>query len=268
MSLCAIIPVANLLAANAALAGDEDTPGFGPRNFSVPAYGPTGATHAALHAWDDPAFAAAVKAIPGVVWEESEGDPVARTLALIESQSAQWGAQAPQLPDAGLVTAGTIYQRDDGLWLVIQAHDRSVFGGDPAQYPALIRRMRRPGEVLPWTQALDQFDAYKLVNPFTSEPDRCTFGGTEYVVTQGDADGLNVWSPTDFGWVPASEYAGPVEPQEPEPEAPPEWVQPTGAHDSYSIGDLVTFQGAVYRSLIASNVWSPAALPSGWELVA
>ena len=266
MSLCAIIPVANLLAANAAL---EDA-GFGPRNFSVPAYGPTGATHAALHAWDDPAFAAAVKAIPGVVWEESDGDPVARTLALIEAQNAQWGAQAPLLPDAGMVTANTIYQRDEGLWLVIQQHDRSVFGGDPDQYPALIRRMRRPGEVLPWVQPIDAFDAYKLVNPFTGEPDRFLFGGVEMVVTQGDAEGLNIWSPDSFGWVPVSEYTGPAEPDEPaepEPEAPPEFVQPTGAHDAYSTGDVVTFQGAVYRSLIDSNVWSPSAYPAGWELV-
>lgn len=172
MSLCAIIHVADLLAANESL---EDA-GFGPRNFSVPAYGPTGATHAALHAWDDPAFAEAVKAIPGVVWEESDGDPVARTLALIEAQNAQWGAQAPLLPDAGMVTANTIYQRDDGLWLCIQQHDRSVYGGDPAQYPALIRRVRRPGEVLPWKQPIDQYDAYRLVNPFTGEPDRWQAG--------------------------------------------------------------------------------------------
>lgn len=262
MSLCAIIPVADLLAANETL----EEAGFGPRNFSVPAYGPTGATHAALHAWDDPDFAAAVKAIPGVVWEESDGDPVARTLALIEAQNAQWGAAAPQLPDEGLVTANTIYQRDEGLWLCIQQHDRSTFGGDPAQYPALIRRMRRPGEVLPWKQPTDQYDAYKIVNPFTGEPDRCTLGGVEYVVTQADGSGNNVWQPGLFGWTPTSEYTGPVEPEE--PEAPPEFVQPTGAHDAYSTGDVVTFQGAVYRSLIDSNVWSPTAYPAGWELVA
>lgn len=201
MSLCAIIPVANLLAANQQLEVDEDTPGFGPGNFSVPAYGPSGATHAALHAWDDPAFAAAVKALPGVVWEESDGDPVARTLALIEAQSAQWGAQAPELPD-GPVTANTIYQHDGGLWLVIQAHDRAVFGGDPAQYPALIRRMRRPGEVLPWKQPIDAFSGYKLVNPFTGEPDRCTHNGQTWEVAQADGAGNNIWEPGAFGWAP------------------------------------------------------------------
>lgn len=110
MSLCAIVPVASLLAANAAL----EAQGFGPSNFSVPAYTGSRATHAALHAWNDPAFAAAVKALPGVAYEESEGDPVTRTKALIEAQGAQWGAQAPELPD-GPVTADTLYRYDGGL---------------------------------------------------------------------------------------------------------------------------------------------------------
>jgi hypothetical protein len=53
-----------------------------------------------------------------------------------------------------------------------------------------------------------------------------------------------------------------------EPSAGPQpWVQPTGAHDAYQKGDLVTFQGSVYRSKINSNVWSPTAYPAGWELV-
>lgn len=45
----------------------------------------------------------------------------------------------------------------------------------------------------------------------------------------------------------------------------PEWRQPTGAQDAYSIGDKVTFNGVHYVSLIGNNVWSPEALPSGWE---
>lgn len=47
----------------------------------------------------------------------------------------------------------------------------------------------------------------------------------------------------------------------------PEWVQPTGAHDSYSIGDRVTFNGSVYESLINGNAHSPSAYPAGWQLV-
>ena len=65
-TLCAIIPAANLQSANAALAAA----GFGPGNFSVASFTGAIATHAALHAWGDPAFSAAVKAIAGVVWQE------------------------------------------------------------------------------------------------------------------------------------------------------------------------------------------------------
>lgn len=47
----------------------------------------------------------------------------------------------------------------------------------------------------------------------------------------------------------------------------PEFVQPTGAHDAYSIGDKVLFEGQVYESLIDANVWSPTAYPAGWRLI-
>ena len=47
-----------------------------------------------------------------------------------------------------------------------------------------------------------------------------------------------------------------------------EWHQPTGAHDSYMIGDKMLYtDGKVYKSLINSNVWSPEVYPNGWELV-
>ena len=200
MSLCAIIPVANLTTANASL----EAAGFGPRNFSVPAYGGTGVTHAALHAWNDAAFIAAVKAIPGVVWEESGGDPIAMTQALIAAQGAKWGAQAPMLPTSGNATAGTLYAYDRSgtreLWYCIQTFSRTTYGAVPETYPALIRRIRVPGTVAAWVQPLDQYDAYKLVNPFTGKPDECTFGGFTWYVSQADGSGNNVWQPGVFGW--------------------------------------------------------------------
>lgn len=48
---------------------------------------------------------------------------------------------------------------------------------------------------------------------------------------------------------------------------PDEWVQPTGAHDTYQAGDEVMFEGAMYRSLADNNAHSPAAWPAGWEKV-
>lgn len=52
----------------------------------------------------------------------------------------------------------------------------------------------------------------------------------------------------------------------PEPEEWPAWVQPTGAHDAYSAGDQVTYNGRHYVSAINGNVWSPDAYPAGWTL--
>ena len=57
-------------------------------------------------------------------------------------------------------------------------------------------------------------------------------------------------------------------PDDPEPEPvpdAPEWVAPTGAHDAYMTGDLVTYSGKVYRCLMDNCVWSPAAYARAWE---
>ena len=47
----------------------------------------------------------------------------------------------------------------------------------------------------------------------------------------------------------------------------PVWSQPTGAHDAYNIGDIVDYNGTLYKSLIDGNVYSPEAYPQGWEKV-
>ena len=47
----------------------------------------------------------------------------------------------------------------------------------------------------------------------------------------------------------------------------PEWVQPTGSHDAYNVGDKVTYEGKVYESTIDANTWSPTGYPAGWKVV-
>ena len=47
----------------------------------------------------------------------------------------------------------------------------------------------------------------------------------------------------------------------------PQWVQPTGAHDAYELGDKVIFEEKVYESLIDGNTWSPVDYPRGWKEV-
>ena len=45
-----------------------------------------------------------------------------------------------------------------------------------------------------------------------------------------------------------------------------EWKQPLGAHDAYGIGDIVWYNGKLYKSLINGNVWSPDVYAAGWEI--
>lgn len=47
----------------------------------------------------------------------------------------------------------------------------------------------------------------------------------------------------------------------------PIWSRPTGAHDAYNTGDIVEFEGTLYKSLIDGNAYSPTEYPQGWEVV-
>lgn len=76
--------------------------------------------------------------------------------------------------------------------------------------------------------------------------------GTVWVSTHD----YNVHAPGVSGWR-----------EVPEDGSVPAWVQPSGQHDAYRIGDQVEFDGAVFESVIDWNAWSTAAYPAGWELV-
>jgi len=97
-------------------------------------------------------------------------------------------------------------------------------------------------QALEWVQQQDTWHE----NPIMVDDER-TFNGKLWV----SLIDYNVWAPP-IGWreVVAVGY--------------PTWVQPTGAHDAYKIGDRVTFNGADYESKINANVWSPVAYPAGW----
>lgn len=47
----------------------------------------------------------------------------------------------------------------------------------------------------------------------------------------------------------------------------PVWNKPTGAHDAYNTGDIVEYNGKLYKSLIDGNVYSPDEYSVGWEEV-
>lgn len=45
----------------------------------------------------------------------------------------------------------------------------------------------------------------------------------------------------------------------------PIWSKPTGAHDAYNKGDVVSYNEKLYKSLIDGNTWSPDEYPAGWK---
>ena len=45
--------------------------------------------------------------------------------------------------------------------------------------------------------------------------------------------------------------------RDPDPDTPEPWIQPTGAHDAYRLGDLVAHNGATWRSDHDANIWEP-----------
>jgi hypothetical protein len=192
--ISAAIPVSDLTSANATLA----EAGYGARNFSVPVYanGPS-AAYAIMHAWGPTAFIDAVKALPNVIWSEAAGVSTDRVNDVLSGVNGKWSGNAISL--SGVVSPGLHVDSDGVLWWVIQQYDTAIWS-NPVDVPALVRRARVPGDVAPWVQPIDQFDAYKLVNPFTGQPDQVTHNGQTWVVTQADGAGNNVWEPGVFGW--------------------------------------------------------------------
>ena len=69
------------------------------------------------------------------------------------------------------------------------------------------------------------------------------------------------------GWTPDATRAlwTPMGVSADDPEAVPEWVQPTGAHDAYAKGSHVMHNGVELVSDMDGNVWEPGV--SGWTQV-
>lgn len=182
---------------------------------------------------------------------------------------SSWAQAAPLLQ--GQVTPG-LYQDVTGIvWRVIQAYNAAVYT-DPTKIPALVRKLRPPGRN-PWVQPIDQYDAFRVMNPYTGAPDECTHSNKMWRVSAGDGSGNNVWEPGVYGWDEIDADGNVIAPGVPPPVTPapdawPEFVQPTGAQDAYAKGAQITFEGAHYVSLIDANVWSPTAYPAGWQKAA
>lgn len=73
------------------------------------------------------------------------------------------------------------------------------------------------------------------------------------------------WNPVDA----SSLWANVLIPPGPDPHDIPVWVQPSSTNP-YMMGDMVKYpdeNGAIYKSTIDNNIWSPMAYPQGWLLV-
>lgn len=149
---------------------------------------------------------------------------------------------------------------------LIQNYDSDVYTQEPEDLPAQWRFVwsTDPTKALPFIEL--------STSPYNTD-DCCTDAG--HVWRSGQDN--NTWRPgtvgvkwTDLGTI-EDVMAGNVssEPEEPEPEEPSptysEWVQPTGGHDAYNTGDIVSYNGKLYESLIDGNVWVPDAYPQGWQ---
>lgn len=96
------------------------------------------------------------------------------------------------------------------------------------------------GDGTPWVQPLGAHDAYPLGHITTHD------GKTWVSLIDG-----NVWEPGVSGWREEVEDGG-----------APAWVQPTGGHDTYPLGAVVTHAGRRWESTAASNAWEPGTY--GW----
>ena len=101
---------------------------------------------------------------------------------------------------------------------------------------------------------VELFPAWVVGNEYTVN-DRAQYNGTLYKCIQAHTSQAD-WAPDAAPalWVVVSldEY--------------PEWVQPSGAHDAYNIGDKVTYNGQRYVCTSNANVYAPDVY--GWQLEA
>ncbi len=94
----------------------------------------------------------------------------------------------------------------------------------------------------PWRQPVGAHDAYPR--------------GASVTHNAADWESLmsgNVWEPGVSGWQQKTGDGSP---------AP--WIQPTGAHDAYQMGDKVTHNAEVWVSTANDNVWEPGVY--GWVI--
>jgi hypothetical protein len=187
MSFSAAIPASLMQSANSTLAAL----GYGPGNFSAPAYSGAAPSFALLHSWDDATFQAAVTAISGVTIQQGESGPDVITIAAAQAVGSTWGNDATLL--AGIVYPGL---HKDKLWW---ASYNTATWPDPSA-PGLTDRARKNARCRSAVVSDICSRCLQAGQSFTGTGDICTHNGKTWRVTQADGSGNNVWEPGVFGW--------------------------------------------------------------------
>lgn len=171
---------------------------------------------------------------------------------VIASVYPEWDGNSKTYKTSEWVKYGEDAMGDARLYQVLQDHT-SQPQWTPDTATSLYKRVGISADGTPkWVQPVGATDAY-------AKGDIVEYNGKKYISTI-DA---NVWAPDVYGWEVYTE-GGSTDPVEPS-ETIKDFVQPTGAHDTYAKGDKVRFNGKVYESLIDNNAYSPSAYPAGWK---
>jgi len=143
----------------------------------------------------------------------------------------------PELPSEGELFEGAVYSHKGNMIKVVKTHNRTNF--EPEETPDLFDIVR------PNTEGMDWVENEKL-----EIGDKRDYDGTTYQVIQSHTTQSD-WTPNV---VPAL-FKAFVDPSVTTEVAA--WVQPTGAHDAYQIGDKVLYGGETWISKIIANVTVP-----------
>jgi len=164
-------------------------------------------------------------------------------LLAVQSQGAT--VTIKNLPAVGeTVYKDSLYQSVDGLVKCRQTHNMTIYA--PHEVPALFSFYRENSDTLTWIPNEEVKVGWKRI-----------YEGITYVCLQAHQT-LETWIPPNVPALWQSEGGG---------TACDDWVQPTGGHDAYNIGDCVKFNGNCYESKINANVWSPSVYPQGWQQI-
>jgi hypothetical protein len=106
-------------------------------------------------------------------------------------------------------------------------------------------------------------DELSLWQVSLTSPDTSEIEATRGTLVVPTLNGVSIVIPKTPRFDISGDEAPPIDEEAPDYPAPPDWVQPLGAHDAYALGDLVTHDEQTWVSTIDANVWEPGV--SSWR---